>query len=258
MAYGAKFELFEAYFLQMPTAMLHWQHRQRRRREWGCQGGREEIREFRGHRKFNRFWGHVTLATLNVRSLGRRRQDDGFYYSHLKSLNHDVMGLTEMWNSQKRYDSWDCVTCEPNHGGGDRPAGVCIMLSKRFASRQLNRGRIGTRGCWVRIQGPVCNLLIICIYLPPIGSKTETVSLMKGLREVLNDRSQHDCVILLGDFNIEFPRRYQNIIGPYACAQGKIKMRRRTKDFLNLFEQHDLCVPSTYFRPKKRQNLYTW
>ena len=235
-----------------------WQSR-RSRKAWVNPGGRrEEIREFRGHRKFNRHWGHVTFATLNVRSLGRRRQDADFYYSYLQSLNHDALGLTEMWNSQHRYDSWDCVTCEPNNGGGDRPAGVCIMLSQRFVSRQLHRGRIGTRGCWVRIQGPVCNLLIICIYLPPIGSKAEVVSLMKGLRAVLSDRSQHDCVILMGDLNIEFPARYQDIIGPYSCQQSRIKMRRRTREFLHLFEQHDLCVSSTYFRPRKRQNLYTW
>ena len=132
------------------------------------------------------------------------------------------------------------------------------MLSARFASRQLHRGRIGTRGWWVRIQGPVCNLLIICIYLPPMYSKAEVVVLMKGLRAVLNDRSLHDCVILLGDFNVKFPRKYQNIIGPYACEQGERRMRKRTKDLLRLFEQHNLCAPSTYFRPRKRQTNHTW
>ena len=105
--------------------------------------------------------------------------------------------------------------------------GVCIMISQRFASRQLHRGRIGTRGCWVRIQGPVCNLLLICIYLPPLYSKADVVILLKGLREVLRDRSLHDCVVLLGDFNVKFPRRYQNIIGTYAYKLGKQKLWTR-------------------------------
>ena len=179
----------------MPSSVAQpcepWMHRNRGR-SW-TNGLDDGIEEFRGHRKFNRFWGHVTLATFNVRSLGRKRQDADFYYSHLESLNHDALGLTEMWGSQQHYESWNCVTCTPNLSGED---------SKRFASRQLNRGRLGTRGCWVRIQGPVCNLLLICIYLPPIGSKTEVVTIMKGLRKVLEDRSQHDCVVLLGDFNL--------------------------------------------------------
>ena len=182
----------------MPDLPLHQRltdflRNNRQRRKW-VHVEEDAIRELRGHRKFNRFWGHVTLATLNVRSLGRRRQDSDFYYSYLTSLRHDALGLTEMWNSQRRYDSWTCVTSETNFSGKDRPAGVCILLSERFASRQLHRGRIGTRGCWVRIQGPVCNLLIICIYLPPLGSKAEVISIIKGLCEVLGDHSQHDCL----------------------------------------------------------------
>ena len=109
----------------------------------------------------------------------------------------------------------------------------------------------------MRIQGPVCNLLIICIYLSPLGSKAEVVSVIKGLCEVLSDRSQHDCVILFGDLNIDFPRKYQNIIGPYASRLRQRNLRKRTQDLLQLFERYDLCVTSTYFRPKKRQNRFT-
>ena len=163
-----------------------------------------------------------------------------------------------MWNTQRHYESWECVTGETNQGGGDRPSGVCIILSKRFANRQLNRGRLGTRGCWVRIQGAVCNLLIICIYLPPLYSKADAVTLLKKLRELLRDRSLHDCVILLGDFNVKFPRRYRNIIGPFAHHAAGRKLRHRTQQLLRLFEANDLCVPSTYFRPRKRQTYHTW
>ena len=238
---------------------LDYHRRNRERRKWWHDERDAQANlERQGHRKFNKFWGCVTLATLNVRSLGSKRQDADFYYSYLESLSHDALGLTEMWHTQRRYDSWTCVTSEPGQGGEDRPAGVCIMLSKRFASRQLNRGRIGTRGCWVRIQGPVCNLLLICVYLPPLYSKADVVILLKGLKEVLRDRSQHDCVVLLGDFNVKFPRRYQDIIGPYAYKLGKQKLRKRTRDLLQLFVTNDLCVPSTYFRPKKRQTTHTW
>ena len=95
----------------------------------------------RSHRKFNKLWGYdATFATLNVRNLGRERPDSDFNFSYLKTLAHDATGLTEMWNTHRHYESWDCVTSETNTTGRDRPSGACIMLSKRFASRQMNRG----------------------------------------------------------------------------------------------------------------------
>ena len=110
---------------------------------------KQALEELRDHRKFNKFWGHTTFATLNVRSLGWKRSDSDFYYSYLESLGHDALDATEMWGTERRYDSWRCVTSEPNLTGDDRPSGVCILLSRRFASRQLQRGRLGRRGCWV-------------------------------------------------------------------------------------------------------------
>ena len=74
------------------------------------------------------------------------------------------------------------------------------MFSRHFSSRELNRGRrtttVGTRGCWVRIQGPVCNLLLIYIYLPPIGSKAEVVTRvgdrLRGLKQELLTSFEHE------------------------------------------------------------------
>ena len=166
---------------------------------------------------FNKKWcGAITFSTLNVRSLGSDRADADFYYSYFESLGHDAICMTEMWNSQRHYESWRCVTSETNSSGCDRPAGVCILLSSRLACSQLDRGKLGTRGCWVRIEGPVCNLLIIGIYLPPQYSKTCAVDALKALKAFLKVRSPYDCVILLGDFNVKLPRRFRDLVGPYA------------------------------------------
>ena len=111
----------------------------------------------------------------------------------------------------------------------------------------------------MRIQGATCNLLIIYIYLPPFYSKAaETVGLLKKVKELLGERSLHDCVILLGDLNVKFPRKYKFIIGPYANMEVGRKLRTRTRELIRIFETNDLCVPSTYFRPKKRQTCHTW
>ena len=129
------------------------------------------------------------------------------------------------------------MTGEPNLTGEDRNSGVFILLSQRFASRQLQRGRLGRRGCYVRIQGATCNLLIICVYFPPFYSNApEAIRLLKKLKELLDECSLHDCVILMGDFNLKFPRRYKFITGPYANRECGKKLRTRTRELLRLFE----------------------
>ena len=102
----------------MPVPSRHLLHHENRRSRAWYLGEQSDLKNFerRGHRKFNRFWGRVTLATLNVRSLGKDKQDADFYYSYLQSLHHDALALTEMWNSQERYDSWRCVTSMSSRG----------------------------------------------------------------------------------------------------------------------------------------------
>ena len=211
------------------------------------------------NKAFNKKWdGGVTFATLNVRSLGCKRADADFYYSYIKSLAHDATCLTEMWNTQRHYEAWSCVTSEENVSGSDKPAGVCIMLSNRFACAQINRGKLGTRGWWVRIQGPVCNLLIIGIYLPPQYSKTCAVGIMKSLKQLLKERSPHDCVILLGDFNIRLPRHFKDIVGPYAHAHLAKTLSVKKKSILHVMAASGLFAVNTYFRPRRRQSYHTW
>ena len=63
-------------------------HHRTRGRKW-YEGEQRALEELRDHRKFNKFWGHITFATLNVRSLDSKRSDADFYYSYLEQLGHD-------------------------------------------------------------------------------------------------------------------------------------------------------------------------
>ena len=137
---------------------------------------------------------------------------------------------------------------------------MCIILSRKFAAKQGNRDTLDTRGCWVRIRGPVCNLLIIEVYLPPEHSRTSCIELLRDLRELLEVCSEHDCVILLGDFNVHLPRNYGKVTGQFSAerqaVRGQISLKQR--DILRLLALHGLCAINTFFRPKKRQTVHTW
>ena len=82
-------------------------HYHTRGRKW-YDGERDAYANFEGrdHRRFNKLWGTTTFATLNIHSLGSKREDVDFYFSYLESLGHDPLGATEMWNSQRHYESW--------------------------------------------------------------------------------------------------------------------------------------------------------
>ena len=88
-------------------------------------------------------------------------------------MDFDVLGLTELHNIQnkkawkKRY--W--ITSEDSkvdEDGNcvDPASGVGILLSQRFSSKILAQGSVDTRIVWVRLDGPVCPLFVICVYIP--------------------------------------------------------------------------------------------
>ena len=209
--------------------------------------------------RFSRRWkGEITFTTYNIRSFGYKRADSEFYYSYFENLNHDALCITETWNSQRHFESWNCAVSAENLTGKDKPAGVCIILSKRFASLQMDRGSLGTRGCWVRIRGPVCNLLLIGVYLPPQRSKTNDVDIMKQLKALLKSRSENDCVVLMGDFNVRLPRKYKDVVGPFAHRHWSKTMSGRKLEILRIMMMNGLFAVNTYFRSKKRQSMHTW
>ena len=96
--------------------------------------------------------------------------------------------------------------------------------------------------------------------MPPEHSRTSCIELLRDLRDLLEACSEHDCVILLGDFNVHLPRNYGKVTGQFSAerqaARGRISLKQR--DILRLLSLHGLCVINMFFRPKKRQTVHTW
>ena len=85
---------------------------------------------------------------------------------------------------------------------------MSILLSKRFSQKILSQGVIDSRIVWVRIEGPVCPLFVVSVYVPHKLKKTVTVTKdVIHQIDVLLTNCKHskpsDCVVLLGDFNCE-------------------------------------------------------
>ena len=196
---------------------------------------------------------HLTMATWNTRSMTRER------FEYCKSLGYDILAVTELWRSQNKFTSRSneftvSATVKDKHGNlknpKDKAAGVGIILSHRAQNKVLDKGNNDSeRICWVRLEGPSCNLFVVAVYVPH-SSRTEPSQsdTLKELEAVCKHANKSDCVIVLGDFNAQLPGGLQGLTGAHVCAQGESTSATKV---LNFMRHNDLCAINTKFRKRR-------
>ena len=210
----------------------------------------------KGERKFKKQWSRkdkdAELGFWNPWSYSNERHE------YCKSLNLDILGLGELHNvqgkSQFQEKRWICSQAAKEKDGKstDPAAGVAILLSQRMTNRIMSSGWVGTRIVWVRIEGPVCNLFVVVVYIPHKGRTNPSAQdTMKQIRELLSTVSKHDCIILMGDFNCQLRR---NVVG---CT-GKWCMTTRPdnghgEEMIDLMRSYDICAADTMFKPARKR-----
>ena len=128
---------------------------------------------FPGEGPKRKFWNKTdkmfSMACYNPRSLTYER------FCYLKSLEIDVLGLTELWHNMDKFaDGTSCWTYSKTalDGNGqpkfpnDPAAGVGILLSRRAQDKYITHGSPCARITWVRLKCPVANAFIIVPYFP--------------------------------------------------------------------------------------------
>ena len=95
----------------------------------------------RAKRKWSQQQPNLRIATWNPRSLTRER------FNYCRSLNYDILGLTELWRTQEKYlnetKRWTCSAIHKDKNGniknqGDPAAGAGILLSPRMEKKVLS------------------------------------------------------------------------------------------------------------------------
>ena len=222
-------------------------------------GGRGPPYIVHGHRAFDATlgypgegWQQLSFATWNPRSLTYER------FQYCKSLNYDVLALTELWRNQDRYQTRTkqlivgeakLIKKGPKKGQkrypDDKAAGVAILLSSRMESKVMSFGSEGERVCWVRLRGPVYNLFIIAVYLPHRArvcpSQDDTLA---DVQTVLSKIPDRDCICMMGDINEQLQGNIKGITGKWT---GGPQSRNSEKivDFLRL---NKLAAMNTFFK----------
>ena len=200
-----------------------------------------------------------TISTWNTRSLTYER------YNYCKSLNYDVLAITELWRNQGKYqnNSNEFLVSEPKiiksgprkgekRFPNDPAAGVGILLSPRMQQKVYSFGSEGERVCWVRLSGPACDLHIIAVYLPHRGRvepcQEQTLA---DVQKVLNGIPARDCICLLGDFNEQIEANLEGITGNWTGGPPSAN----AKDITDILRLHNLTAINTLFKPKENSYL---
>ena len=137
----------------------------------------------------------------------------------------------------------------------DRAAGVGILLSPAAQQKVLSFGSISERVCFVRLEGPVCNLFIVATYVPHRGRinpcQDDTIA---DLHEALKQAPASDCIILLGDVNEQLGPNIKNRTGKWAADKSSANADK----ILDLMAMHDLFSVGTKFEPKRGETTHTY
>ena len=225
---------------------------------------------YRGRYKFDRtlgfpgegWWKRFTVATWNTRSLTKER------FEYAKSLGYDVLALTELWRNQSKYQTKrkNFIVSEPilikkgpdkgkKRFPNDRAAGVGILLSDRMEKKVHSFGSRGERICWVRLEGPACNLFVVAVYLPHRAKIAPTQDqTLNQLQELLSEIPTRDCTCLLGDFNEQLAPNVEGITGAWTGSQPS----KNSDKVISLLRLYNLTAMNTMFRPKKHQTVHTF
>ena len=173
-------------------------------------------------RKWSKQFSQLLIGTWNCWSLSNER------YHYCKQLNYDILGLTELHNTQAKEQfkgkAWiHSAPAQADAQGkcSDPAAGVAIMLSSRMTSKILSSGHVGTRIAWVRLKGPVCNLLYIVVYIPHKGRTVtpQAEDTIAELTQLLRTVKKSECVIVGGDFNCQLQRSIQGCTGKWSMTK---------------------------------------
>jgi exonuclease III len=198
----------------------------------------------------------LRIGTQNTQGLSEEK------LSWLVERDFDVLALTE--NHSDLADSRlaaelgsSIVSCGPvdkdkKSATYDPAAGVALLLSPRCACAVIDKGHVGARICWIRLDALFKPLFIASVYWP--HSKRENAPYREDtaaeLQQLLSDKVEKgDVVMLMGDFNSRLAKndgRRSGSFSPHSRADDGGAL------MLETMEEHDLLAANTFFQPSRQ------
>ena len=124
-----------------------------------------------------------------------------------------------------------------------------MLFSDRIAESLIHSGCCGPRIVYARIKATPRNLFVVCVYVAHSARQNPSQSdTLADLDSLLIKAPQHDCVIVLGDFNAKLHRNSGKQTGRWC-----IHSRSNTAGdmLMNLLKTRQLCAISTLHQPRR-------
>lgn len=166
------------------------------------------------------------------------------------TLTYDILDLPEPHNTHNKNVWGKLYWITSEHSKVDDNDkymdGVDILFSQRFSSRILTQGAVGSRIVWVRLDGPVCSLFVVCVYIP---HKYKNHPCEKDVIEQLGNLLSNykylkptDCVIVM--------RNVQGYTGRWLMNKRPDDVH--SADIMTLKWSDDLFTVDILFRPERK------
>lgn len=129
----------------------------------------------------------------------------------------------------------------------DRAAGTGILLSPIAMKKVISFGSPCERISWVRLKSPVSNLFTASIYLPHSArTNPSTSDTLASLVKLLKTIPKNDCIVILGDLNVQLPPNVNGITGKWAYG----KADENVNAVIEVMRMFNLRAINTDFQPK--------
>ena len=174
----------------------------------------------------------MRLASFNPQGLSADTALGKAQTQQYRELRYDVLALPETHNNQHAYTPSDMIVSDlPKDPSKDPYAGVALLLSPRVLRAVKEGGRsgcVGTRIVWVRFTARTKTYTIVGVYMPTMTRKAPTHNeVLQELQKFLQTIPKRDCVIVLGDMNVQLPRLTPGVTGKYARRLKKKQTKKK-------------------------------
>ena len=200
----------------------------------------------------------LIFAAWNTRSLTFER------FKYCESLQYDVLALSELWRNYEKFSDgtlkWiygkpEIVNGQPRYPN-DRAAGVGLLLSARAQKKCISHGSPCERIVWARFKGPVTNVFVIGVHMPQSARKNPAQhNTMTTLTNLLKEIPRSDCIVIMGDLNVQLPANIAGVTGKWATTT---ELSKHAEPVISMMRMFELVAENTIHQPKKGHSPATF